>query len=396
MLVKKIFYIIIFLLLPTTVFAIPFIKIITNVGQNSPNDDCSKQICLSLLHIIENANKNINFAIYGFQGQKTILNALISAKKRGVIVRGIIDKNIYNKNNYNDTYLIEKNFANIKSDYKQDKKTKHKIKKKWFIGNLMHNKFFIIDNKYIWTGSANISNNGTGGYNTNNIALIKSKIIANKYLLEFKQMFFKQKFHKTKKILKKKLPTNINNQQLNIYFSPQDQTIDKAIIPLIKQAKKSIDISMFSLTHKGIEKALIYARKKGVFIRIILDATGAANKYSIHKNLRKNNILVKVENWGGKMHMKSAMIDSKHFIIGSMNWSKAGTKYNDENTIIIKNFKNSLIQQKIYQIMWESIDNKWLFKDVLAESYDSYKSCWDNIDNDFDGKIDANDKNCQF
>ena len=51
----------------------------------------------------------------------------------------------------------------------------------------MHNKFFIIDRQYIWTGSANISDTGTGGYNANVIASINSNYLAKHYLIEFEQ-----------------------------------------------------------------------------------------------------------------------------------------------------------------------------------------------------------------
>ena len=87
----------------------------------------------------------------------------------------------------------------------------------------------------------------------------------------------------------------------------------------------------------GISKALVDAKERGVKVRVILDATAATNGYSKHNYLRENGIDVKVESWGGKMHMKAAVFDKKHVVVGSMNWTKAGEKKNDENTIIIKN-----------------------------------------------------------
>jgi len=259
----------------------------------------------------------------------------------------------------------------------------------------MHNKFFIVDGKYIWTGSANISDTGTGGYNANVVALIESEFIASKYLIEFEQMFIDEKFHRAKKKLKKtKLQTHINGQEVNIYFSPQGYAMYRGVIPLIKDAKDSIDISIFFLTHKNISKELVKASKRGVSIRVILDATAASNGYSKHNYLRDSGIPVKVENWGGKMHMKSAIIDKKHLIVGSMNWTSAGESKNDENTLIIKNFKDAPKYQRFYNLMWNSIPDKWLREDPMPESKDSGTSCYDDVDNDFDGKIDAKDPNC--
>lgn len=404
------------------------ISIVVNspIDKTTPKDICSTEICTELLSLINNSKKSINFAIYGLRGQTEILEALINAKDRGVKIRGVIDKDVSNNNYYSDTHLIEKNFNNIKSDYQQDINTQRYLstKKKYkdkcerplghkgplqcfegkgyaakddfsFKGDIMHNKFFIVDSKYVWTGSANISDTGTGGYNANVVAIIESEFVASKYLIEFEQMFVYEKFHRAKtKLKKKKLQTSIDGQEINIYFSPQGYAMYRGIIPLIKEAKDSIDISIFFLTHKNISRELVNARKRGVSIRVILDATAATNSYSKHNYLRDNDIPVKVENWGGKMHMKSAIIDKKHLIVGSMNWTSAGESKNDENTLIIKNFKDASEYQRFYNLMWSSIPDKWLLEDPLPESKDSGAACYDGIDNDFDNKIDIKDHSC--
>ena len=166
----------------------------------------------------------------------------------------------------------------------------------------------------------------------------------------------------------------------------------RGVIPLIDQAKESIDLSIFFLTHKNASKALVEAKKRGVKVRVILDATGATNGYSKHKYLRENNIETKVENWGGKMHMKSALIDKKHIIVGSMNWTSAGESKNDENTLVILNdSKNGKKISKFFEELWRSIPDKFLYKDPAPESLDSGSSCFDGIDNDFDRKVDKKD-----
>ena len=72
------------------------IKLITNtpIDKSGPSQSCTVEICTSLLELINQAEKTIDFAIYGLRGQKEILNALINAEKKGVIVRGIIDKTL--------------------------------------------------------------------------------------------------------------------------------------------------------------------------------------------------------------------------------------------------------------------------------------------------------------
>ena len=404
-----------------------YIKVITNspLTHLTPNKSCESKICKELIYLIENAEDSIDFAVYGLRGQKEVLNTLISAKNRGVSIRGVIDKDVRGKTYYSDTYLLEENFDAVKSDYEKDLNTLSLLKNKEyadkcerpegyegplqcfegkgyaskeklkFSGDIMHNKFFIIDGEYIWTGSANISDTGTGGYNANVVASIKSKYLAEHYLIEFEQMFNDGSFHRSKKKLKKQeIKTDIDGQEIELFFSPQGYAMYRGVIPLIKEANKSIDISMFFLTHKNVSKELVDAKNKGINVRVIVDATSATNGYSKHNYLRENGISVKVENWGGKMHMKSAIIDGKHLILGSMNWTSAGESKNDENTLIVRNAKDAKTYQTFFNLLWSSIDNKWLLRDPLAESTDSYPSCNDTIDNDFDRLVDLKDKDC--
>ena len=56
----------------------------------------------------------------------------------------------------------------------------------------------------------------------------------------------------------------------------------------IRSAKKSIDIPVFFLTHNKLSKELVKSHKKGVKIRMILDATAATNGYSKHNYLKHN------------------------------------------------------------------------------------------------------------
>ena len=407
----------------------PSIKLITNspLNKEGPNKDCNKEICSSLLKLINEAKTSIDFAIYGLRGQNEILLALVNAEKRGVKVKALIDKDLKNENYYTDTHLVEEKLINVLDDYLSDLKTSEYLDKNIkennkckrppntkgllqcfegkgyaseeeipFNGDIMHNKFFIIDKRFVWTGSANISDTGIGGYNANLVALVDSKFIAKYYTIEFDQMFKDGDFHRRKKKLKKEdIFTKIDGAEIGLYFSPQGYAMYRGVLPLIEEAKKSIDVSIFFLTHNNISRELVKAHKRGVKIRVILDATAATNGYSKHNYLREHGIPVKVESWGGKMHMKAAVIDNKHVIVGSMNWTLAGERKNDENTIIIKNSSKHANQlSSFFNSMWKSIPDKWLRMDPLPESIDSGSSCYDLIDNDFDDIIDSDEKEC--
>ena len=373
-----------------------------------PQNNSVNELTASLLSLINTAKTSINFAIYGFSGEDDLMDALINAQKRGVIVQGITDKDIYDVNIYKDTSKLISMLKTIKTDYYEDKKTekteREKIEKygKRFSTDdfdirsmIMHDKFFVVDNSYVWTGSTNISENCMT-YNANNSVLIKSKKVAHIYSQEFNQMYNEGKFH----LSKKSIPNNENivlndKTKVSIYFSPQNKAINTKIVPLIDNAKVSIYTPIFYLTHKEVINSLIRAKKRGVKVFVILDANSAHNQFSKHWELRHNGIKVKTENWGGKMHMKSAIIDDKYLIIASMNWTNAAENRNDENTLIIENEELAKEFKKEFFYLWDSIPNKWLRKDPKAESKDSIGSCYDGVDNDHDGVKDIDDIDCK-
>ena len=266
-----------------------------------------------------------------------------------------------------------------------------------FKGDMMHNKFVVVDRAIVWTGSTNLSDTGTGGYNANIAAVIKSKIVARWYTDEFEQMHKSGQYHREKQINGRDvaLHTTLDDgSMLQAAFSPQGYAMERLLRPLIRNANDSIDIAIFFLTHKRIAGDLIKAHNRGVSVRVIVDATGAKNGYTKHEVLRGAGIPLKVENWGGKMHMKSAIIDHRYVILGSMNWTSAGERDNDENTLVIESTSVANELSKFYETLWSGIPDSWLSGNPDPESKDSGSSCEDGIDNDFDDHIDLEDPGC--
>ena len=357
-----------------------------------PSEKCLTTACQSLLREINTAKNSIDFAIYGVDRQPEITNALINAKNRGVKIRWVFDTNSKGNTIYLETFKLKKLLPDCKRDIDTTlSKSNNGQKAK---DAIMHNKFFIFDNQKVWTGSANISNTDLPGFNANSAVLINSASIAKIYKAEFEQMFA-GKFHKLKTPTQQNT-TTLGHSKISVYFSPQDEIITQHILPLINSAKKYIYIPVFVITHKQLNQALISAKARGVDVKIIVDATSAGSKYSSVKYLRENGISAKTENRAGKMHMKSIIIDDKYSIIGSMNFTKSGEKYNDENVVIIDNSQLTAEFKKQFLHFWYTIPEKWMHKNPSAESHNSINSCYDGVDNDFDGKIDMNDDSCNF
>lgn len=208
-------------------------------------------------------------------------------------------------------------------------------------------------------------------------------------------MYIQEKFHKDKKVIFKRDVKLSDGSDISVYFSPNPGIVKSGIVPLIENAKKSIYIPMFYLTSRDIFKSLIKAKKRGINVKVIVDAHYATSQHSNIKKLRDEKIKVKVENWGGKMHMKSLIVDDTYFIVGSTNFTKTGFNENDENMLIIKNPELSKAFSEKFMMYWKSIPDKWLYDIPLPESKDSTYSCNDGIDNDHDGAFDKNDSDCK-
>lgn len=349
-----------------------------------PSKKCDTKACIALKNEINNSKSSIDFAIYGIDGQPEIYNALVNAKKQGVNIRWIADFDKKNFNYYKDTLKLMKLIPTYKTDEDYEKHNSSAI---------MHNKFFIFDNKKVWTGSSNITSTDLTSFNANYSILIDSEELAKIYLQEFNQMY-NGNFHKFKVKNPHNTVTLDNNVKIKSLFSPQDNIIENDLIPLILNAKKYIYIPIFFFTSQDIADALITAHKKGVQVKVINDATNSHTPYTVHKKLRDAGIKVKTENYAGKMHMKAMIIDDSISVLGSMNFTKSANYKNDENVLIIYDKEITKFLKQTFLYLWNKIPAKYEHYDPKAESLESIGSCFDGIDNDFDSKIDKFDEGC--
>jgi phosphatidylserine/phosphatidylglycerophosphate/cardiolipin synthase-like enzyme len=409
------------------------------VGVASPGDRCEAETCTRLLELIRGARSTIDFAVYGMRNQTELLEALEAAQARGVTVRGVVDRDRDGQNYYTSTDLWVGRFDNVRDDLSAERDLDAKqgeqepfeppcerplgfegplqclaydLGDRWLVAahasqdnfvdpdgeggpnRIMHDKFFVVDDRWVWTGSSNISDSGTGGYNANIVALVDSPQLAAVYSGEFEQMW-SGRFH-TLKEGDGIEHLDFDETEAAVWFSPQDDAMRFGVEALIAQAGDRIDIAVFYLTNKYVTADLIAAHRRGVEVRVIVDATSAKNGYSKHELLREAGIPVKVENWGGKMHMKAAAIDGSTVVVGSMNWTRAGEDTNDENTLILGSSVLAAEFETFFDHLWDSIPEEWgqLGTRPDPESAASSSACMDGVDNDFDGLADGADPGC--
>ncbi|MEQ8330286.1 MAG: phospholipase D-like domain-containing protein [Longimicrobiales bacterium] len=401
-----------------------------------PADRCAAAVCTSLVELIDGARQSIAFAIYGARNQTAVLDALVRAQRRGVRVRGIVDQDPAGHNYYASTDTWVRTLGSVANDRAREERPAdegdfepacdrpegfdgplqclaYDLGDRWLlaehasredftdpeaggVNRIMHHKFFVVDSRYVWTGSANISDSGTGGYNANAVVVTDSRELAWLYLAEFEQLT-RRRGPRARKEADGVEVLDIGAHEVAVWFSPQDDAMRFGVQALIARAEQSVDVAVFYLTNKWVVGELIDAHRRGVEVRVIVDATSAENGYSKHELLRVAGIPTRVENWGGKMHMKAAVIDGEFLVLGSMNWTRAGEDTNDENTLLVRSRELAGQFQSFFSRLWEDIPVRWEQEGSRPdpESLDSGSACMDGVDNDFDDLVDADDPGCR-
>jgi len=129
--------------------------------------------------------------------------------------------------------------------------------------------------------------------------------------------------------------STVPTERVSIFFSPNGGAAAAVVVEL-NDAKKSLSIAAYTITHPDISLAIIRAHERGVKVRVIVDPTLAGASYSAATPLMNAGIPVLVERGSGLLHHKLAIIDGKTIITGSMNWSRAGDETNSEDLVIIR------------------------------------------------------------
>jgi len=286
-----------------------------------PMDNCEEVY----LNLFNSSSASINCAFYDVKD--SIINEL-KKKQNKVDVKLVIDDEYYNKilNLSNENV----NQINAKKDYK----------------GLMHNKFCIIDNKKIITGSTNPTENGFN-INNNNIIIIESVYLSENYMEEFDELW-NGIFKSGKKV---KYPAiYLNNKRYENYFCPEDEC-EEHILEALKKAKKSVYFMTFSFTSDKIGNYLI--SRKDLIVKGVFEKS-QNNKYSEYEKIKGSGIEVVFDKNKRNMHHKVFIIDESVVITGSYNPTQNGDESNDENVLIIH---DALIAKRFVDEFWRIYTN---------------------------------------
>ncbi len=268
-----------------------------------PEHNCSKE----LISLIRMANVSLECAFFELEDEAVI--RAIEAMDREVETRVFLDE----RNRLDMNLDIDGMRFDESSSYS-------------------HNKFCIIDESIVFTGSYNPTENGAN-LNNNNIAVVFSHNLAGLYSEEFDELYLGGPDKKSRFNV-----MVIGDARVESFFCPDEcggRDAAEILKKLIRSANNTIEAAMFSFTQDDLGEELRKARQRGVEINVLFESLLAKGRGSEFQSFLRHGICAETDANKGMMHHKFMIIDRSIVITGSTNFSHNGLFTNDENILII-------------------------------------------------------------
>ena len=247
-----------------------------------------------------------------------IVEALIALESRGIPVRVVTDDG---GTDASTTNRLRRNGISVVEDRRNA---------------FMHNKFIVIDERIVWTGSLNYTSNGAYCNNNNAVRFDVPELAAN-YRTEMDEMYEQRQFGPGSPENTPYPQLFVNGVLVETYFAPEER-IAPGIASAIATAREEILFLAFSFTEEQIGEALLARAQEGIAVRGVFEATGADSPFSYYERLllaRLPNLEVRKDGNRRIMHHKVLIVDRELVIFGSFNFSSSANESNDENVVMV-------------------------------------------------------------
>ncbi len=266
------------------------------------------------------AEVQVDMVVFELEAEP-IVEALIALEERGVPVRLVIDSDYTHKEERQS--VVNRLRRNGLSVIEDDRSA------------FMHNKFIVIDGRFVWVGSMNFTPNDIY-CNNNNFVRFDAPALAANYQAEIDEMYDGRQFGPTS-------PQNNQEElalygvQVENYFAPE-QEVAPFVAAQVEAAQSEILFMAFSFTHEDIGEAILARAEEGVSVRGVFETLGSDTVYSYYTDMRESgldNLSVRQDGNSRIMHHKVIILDRQTTIFGSFNFTANANDSNDENVIIV-------------------------------------------------------------
>ncbi len=267
-----------------------------------------------LAEAIESASESVDVAAYDFD-LEPVATALVQAARRGVRVRLVTDSDYAEE--FGPQTLHREGIPVVFDDR----------------APFMHNKFVVIDNAVVWTGSWNLTENGTYRNNNNAVVLTSEKLAAN-YTTEFEEMFIDRAFGPTSPDVMPYPHVNLDGVRVETVFEAEGN-LRARILSLLDEADATIYVMAFVFTDDEIADTLIDRHRAGIEVVAVVEARNTESPGSDYNQLRRAGIEILEDGNPYIMHHKVIIVDEAIVVTGSYNFSASAAERNDENALIL-------------------------------------------------------------
>lgn len=222
-------------------------EIFTNYPGIKPSGHRPPEFDIRLAEFIDGARKEVYWAMYGFY-RASIKDSVLRAVKRGLDVQLAGDAGTYS---YGEIGYIE--FEDLLRRYPNAKLISGNSQ------SIQHNKFCVIDRRYVMTGTGNITDSEIDR-NYNVWTIIESKEMAEDFIAEHQQMMA-GRFGHAKTPANANHVFNVNGIKVEAYFSPAEDAMSR-FLQAVGEAQQSINFAIFAFTHDQLGRLFIQKHKQ--------------------------------------------------------------------------------------------------------------------------------------
>jgi phosphatidylserine/phosphatidylglycerophosphate/cardiolipin synthase-like enzyme len=273
----------------------------------------------ALVADFDRARQTIDAAVFDVR-LPSLVNALVSAARRGVKVRMVVD------------YAANQDAADFRSAIDALEQGGVQITRD-HRSALMHNKFVVIDGRVLWTGSMNFTPNDVYRNNNNMLRLELPALIVN-YKQRFERLFQKGAAGApSRDVPNPRIPLD-NGVVIENYFSPNGGA-QTAILNRLKSATKSIQVTAFTFTDTPMGKVLQARSKANVLVQGVFESRNNNMRGAEYDVLKRAGLDILADGNCYTLHSKLMIIDDRTVVMGSYNFTENANKSNDENLLIL-------------------------------------------------------------
>ena len=333
-----------------------------------------------MIDLVESSEDSIEMAVMGFY-YEPLVDAFIDAYDRGVDIRMVGDAGHATNQGY--VRFDERHIPIVMGNQ----------------AHIMHDKFMVVDNRFVWSGTANWSDTDLN-YNSNNFVFIDSPEVAADFQGEWQQMF-DGVFGNNKVELDKGRIYQVGDTEVEIWFSPNEDGLGR-IVEEVDAVEDSLRFTIFAFTKDQVGGAFI--RKQAEFdewnlanglgdedvdFRDQKSVAGVVCRSQLHSNgqyheayrLLNAGIDMRLDGndnskqpgdyqaGGGRLHSKTMIMDvygaDPRVITGSFNWSSSATVSNDEFMYVLKGARVAKQFDTYFETLW--LDGKHFGEDYVGE-----------------------------